>query len=156
MNKKILIPVVIVAVIIIVAIVMMAGRLKGPEVAPPAGQPIVTPGEEAGPGVECVVGTYLHIAGQKYTITGVEKHTVAGKSMNLCCSEIDVTEITEEGFKMKTCSDMVTGGDYGITWMANKETGWEYAKYMEMYLQNGRDCTKQFDPEGNVVAEACQ
>lgn len=105
--------------------------------------------------LKCAVGSYAIVAGAKYKITGVEKHTLAGKTMDLCCSEVEV-EVTGEAQKIKNCADMTNMSDYIITWQSNEETNREYKKVMEVYQQGDQQCQKIFDPQENALSESCQ
>lgn len=127
---------------------MLTKRQKGAE------ESTTTPGEEeTTPGAaECAVGGYWRFGEIEYRLTGIETHSLGGKSVDLCCGK---WEDTASGQKWKYCYDLAAEGDY-IAWLANEETGGEYVKASESYHQNDQTCIKAYDLKGSVTAEACQ
>jgi len=111
--KKILIGVGVIAVIAIVAVVMTTRRTnefkrtsqtgETPEIQETTGQGKADEGTEekiggetggetgkgasGGTGLECNVGSWWTEGDVKYKITGIEKHTIEGESIDLCCAE---------------------------------------------------------------------
>ena len=106
-------------------------------------------GASGGTNLECNVGSWWTEGNVKYKITGIERYTVGGESMDLCCEEWTV-----EDQKNKYCWGGEDGGP-SITWMTDSETG-KLFKYMEIWKQDGKSCSKIFDPDGNVEVEMCK
>ncbi len=148
MNTKILSKAAFFTLFVIGALLLIgAGCKKAPPTKPEAFIPPSRPLNEAEEKLNCNVGSWVVIGEMRYQVTGVEKHTLGGKAIDLCCQEV-----TEEGKKIKTCTD--NSGDYSIGWTTDEATG-KFYKMMEMYKQDEKKCTKYFDLEGNVTSEMC-
>ena len=136
MDKKTLGILAIVGVIVIVGAVLMVGRAKGPQSDwCRAGEYVIIPG----------------IPGGKAIITGIEKHVVEGKTVELCCQEAGFKEFYSEEmvprFRMKSCSTF--DKEISIAFRYDEETD-RYIKVSETYPKDGQTCRKDFDSEGNV------
>jgi len=101
---------------------------------------------------ECPIGSFVDYGEGRYEIVGKEKHSFAGKEVELCCGE---GEDKEENQKMKYCYSPQENQGYVIVWVANQQTGGQYQKYLESYPQEGKTCTRIFDEKGKVVMSAC-
>lgn len=100
-------------------------------------------------GLECTVGSLWTEIGTTYKITGFEKYTLAGKSMDFCCAEV-----TQQEQKSKYCwAD--ENKSYSITWMTDVITK-KLFKYMEIWEEDDKQCTKVYDSEGSVMTEMCE
>lgn len=105
----------------------------------PVGEPSVVPSDW------CPEGTVNPI--EKSKITGIEKHTINGKTMNLCCKEM-----SPDGEKvMKTC--ISKDAMYFVTFMYD-ETGKRY-KSKEIYPEGDKVCSRLFSRDGTVIMERC-
>ena len=105
----------------------------------PAREPSVVPSDW------CPEGTVNPI--EKSKITGIEKHTINGKTMNLCCKEM-----SPDGEKvMKTC--ISKDAMYFVTFMYDG-TGKMY-KTKEIYPEGDKVCSRLFSPDGTVIMERC-
>lgn len=111
--------------------------------------------QKAGAGSECVAGTSKTVVGRSYLRTGIETHTIEGKSFNLCCWEV---ENPTRKTKNKICGDDAStpvGYSNGILWETDGDTGGVY-KSMERYQKDGKSCQQFFDLKGNLEAEHCE
>ena len=133
--------------VLIVGIVLISGCVQesGEESATeqPAGEPTGEP--SVGPSDWCPIGTVNPI--DKSKITGIEKHTINGKTVNLCCKEMSL-----DGEKMmKTCSSK--DAMYVVTFMYDG-TGKMY-KSKEIYPEGDKVCSRLFSRDGTVIMERC-
>ena len=114
-----------------------------PATEQPAGEPTGEP--SVGPSDWCPIGTVNPI--DKSKITGIEKHTINGKTVNLCCKEMSL-----DGEKMmKTCSSK--DAMYVVTFMYDG-TGKMY-KSKEIYPEGDKVCSRLFSRDGTVIMERC-
>lgn len=105
----------------------------------PAREPSVVPSDW------CPEGTVNPI--EKSKIMGIEKHTINGKTVNLCCKEMSL-----DGEKvMKTCISKDTM--YVVTFMYDG-TGKMY-KSKELYPEGDKVCSRLFSRDGTVIMERC-
>lgn len=119
----------------------------------------------------------MAVYGNMLDTTGAEKHTIYGKTVDVCCYE-GVIQYQEEEWvqsqdkamiqfgklgegkgqgKMKYCLGTVATEEYQIGWAYNEEKG-QWLKYKEGHSTKDdvwEACTKIFDHEGNVVEEFC-
>jgi len=145
--------------VLVVGVALICGCIGGPGEGPGG-----APGGGAGGGGSnggtsgggstsdwCAVGTYVTTPEGSARVTGMEKHTINGKTIDLCCSEI---EWVEEGKarKMKTCGSEYD--DYVLMFGYSEERG-TWVKAMETYPEGDNICTRWFDEEGNVEMESC-
>ncbi|MBP8591075.1 hypothetical protein KBI33_01240 [Candidatus Shapirobacteria bacterium] len=146
-KKSIIIGIII--LILVAAVVAATGGKKKTET--PEGETSQTSEEEKasqGTAFDCKVGSWWSEGESKYQITGMEKHSIGGKSLDLCCAEL-----TADGQKTKHC----WGGEndnWSITWLTDSETGKLY-EYMEIWEKEGKQCSKMFGVDGEVKAETC-
>ena len=129
----------------VIGAVLMAGCIGGPGEGPGGG----AGGGSAGGW--CAVGAYFTTPQGSMKVTGIEKHTINGISVDLCCGVIEMSG--EEGTaKLKTCHSEDDG--YGLVFHYNEDTG-AWIKFMEMYPEGDKMCTRMFDEEGTVTMESC-
>ncbi|NOR77994.1 MAG: hypothetical protein GQ523_06160 [Methanophagales archaeon] len=134
--------------VLIVGIVLISGCVEDSEKEYATEQPAEEPAGEpsVGPSDWCPEGTVLPI--EKSKITGIEKHTINGKTMNLCCKEMS----RPDGEKvMKTCSSK--DAMYVVTFMYDG-TGKMY-KTKEIYPEGDKVCSRLFSRDGTVIMERC-
>lgn len=133
--------------VLIVGIVLISGCVEESEkeyateqpAEEPAGEPSVVPSDW------CPEGTVIPI--EKSKITGIEKHTINGKTVNLCCKEM-----SPDGEKVvKTCISKDTM--YGVTFVYDG-TGKMY-KSKEVYPEGDKVCSRLFSRDGTVIMERC-
>ncbi|MGB7532535.1 MAG: hypothetical protein WA977_06100 [Halobacteriota archaeon] len=129
----------------VIGAVLMAGCIGGPGEGPGGG----TGGGLTGDW--CAVGAYATTPQGSARVTGIEKHTINGISVDLCCGEI---EISGEGGTRKSKSCHSKDGDCGLVFNYNEETG-AWIKFMEVYPEGGKTCRKTFDEAGTVTMESC-
>jgi len=85
-------------------------------------------------------------------ITGFEKQSIEGQEFNLCCGEVEITA-GGEYHKEKMCFD--EKAEHSVSYQYDTQKG-EYLKVMVTYIKDGKQCSKLFDEEGNVLAEMCE
>ena len=133
--------------VLIVGIILISGCVEDSEkeyateqpAEEPAGEPSVVPSDW------CPEGTVNPI--KKSKITGIEKHTINGKTMNLCCNEMSL-----DGEKvLKTC--ISKDAMYVVTFMYDG-TGKMY-KTKEIYPEGDKVCSRLFSRDGTVIMERC-
>ena len=132
--------------VLIVGIVLISGCVDDLEeyateqtTEEPAREPSVVPSDW------CPEGTVIPI--EKSKITGIEKHTINGKTVNLCCKEM-----SPDGEKVvKTCISKDTM--YGVTFVYDG-TGKMY-KSKEVYPEGDKVCSRLFSRDGTVIMERC-
>jgi hypothetical protein len=90
----------------------------------------------------CAVGTYVTAPEGTMRVTGIEKHTINGKSVNLCCTEIEGSDEEVRTVKMKTCYS--EDDDYELMFGYIKERG-TWVKTMETYLEGDNICIRIFN-----------
>jgi len=100
----------------------------------------------------CVVGSGYTLGGVSFKRTGIERHTLNGVSMDLCCG---LGESARTGEKTKKCSSEKGDRDYSITWLATEKTGGEYVLWKEIYQQDGKMCIRLFDAQGKEERVTC-
>lgn len=85
-------------------------------------------------------------------IIGFENQVIEGTELKLCCGEV---EVTAEGVshKEKVCFD--ENAKHSVSYQYDNQKG-EYIKVMVTYLKDGKQCSKLFDEDGNVLAEMCE
>jgi len=105
----------------------------------PAREPSVVPSDW------CPEGTVNPI--EKSKITGIEKHTINGKTMNLCCKEMS----PDGKMVVKTCNSK--DAMYVVTFR-DDGTGKMY-KTKEIYPEGDKVCSRLFSPDGTVIMERC-
>ncbi|MCS7129946.1 MAG: hypothetical protein NZ872_00835 [Archaeoglobaceae archaeon] len=104
---------------------------------------------------DCPIGTFVRTEEGEFRVTGIEKHTVAGRSMDLCCMEV-----TSEGKRVKFCHDMVAvelgmgGYRNSIYWDTDEDTG-NFYKVAEGFEKNGKYCVQYFDVSGSTKGIMC-
>jgi hypothetical protein len=137
LNRGISTPIVIVIIfiIVIIGIVMVTKQQKRAKEVP-----------------FCPIGASKEIEGKRGKITGIENYIIEGKSVNLCCGEVESRDK-----KAKICLDDITGEStsYSIGWIADEETKWQYIKLKETYPKEGKNCVRIFNRLGNVIGENC-
>ncbi len=158
MNKNLLLPIGVLVIMVISAGVYFTTR--GSKVTEEKLKDTVTNQQAAETetgnketGVGCVAGTSKTVAGLKHTRTGMENHSIQGKSMDLCCWEQE----TSVG-KRKLCVDSnetPVGYTYGIMWETPKSTG-KTNKTMERYQKDGKSCQQFYNADGTAGPESCQ
>ncbi|MCS7143756.1 MAG: hypothetical protein NZ879_01905 [Archaeoglobaceae archaeon] len=125
---------------------------QNPETTPST-TPAQTPKAEEK--VDCPVGSYFRTQEGEFRITGIERQTVSGKSMDMCCMEV----ITGAK-KAKFCHDMVAvelgmwGYRNAVYWITDEETGIFY-KAMEGFEKDGKYCARYFDVSGEQEQMMC-
>lgn len=127
--------------IVIGSIFLVSGCIQtpqqgGPQVSAPSG------------GGSCDAGSWIKTGGFEYRVTGVETHTIAGKTVQTCC-----TEKIMQNQKSKVCAGM-DSDSYSIVWLTDEETGQLY-KAAEMYPQGDKTCQITYDPSGEKISEMC-
>jgi len=153
-----------VVVILLLSITLLpacgGGGAGGPGgAAPPSGAPD-SPGAEpggepsGGPSDWCDTGTYVTTPQGKAKVTGIEKHTINGKNVDLCCTEVEISGDGGKG-KVKFKSCFSKDEDYTVVFQYDEATGKLY-KFMETYPEGDKICTRMFDPTGKVMMESCQ
>ena len=135
--------------IVVLGVVLISGCIiDGPKEKP------ASTGEMQGKASAwCDVGSYFNMPGTgvKMVVTGIEKHTIEGVSVEMCCNEVEVSaEAT--AIKMKHCYSR--DDDYVIQWLYNEEEG-KYVKSMEMFPKGDKDCLRMYDTNGTVIMESC-
>ena len=133
--------------VLIVGIVLISGCVEDTEKEYATEQPAEEPAGEpsVGPSDWCPEGTVIPI--EKSKITGIEKHTINGKTVNLCCKEM-----SPDGEKVvKTCISKDTM--YGVTFVYDG-TGKMY-KSTELYPEGDKVCSRLFSRDGTVIMERC-
>ena len=133
--------------VLIVGIVLISGCVDDSEKEYATEQPAEEPAGEpsVGPSDWCPEGTVNPI--EKSKITGIEKHTINGKTVNLCCKEM-----SPDGEKVvKTCSSK--DAMYVVTFMYDG-TGKMY-KTKEVYPEGDKVCSRLFSRDGTVIMERC-
>ena len=152
-----------VVVILLLSITLLpacgGGGAGGPGgAAPPSGAPD-SPGAEpggepsGGPSDWCDTGTYVTTPQGKARVTGIEKHTINGKTVALCCTEVEISGDGGEGkVKFKTCYGK--GDDYGVVFQYDEATGKMY-KFMETCPGGDNKCMRMFNPDGTVLMKSC-
>ena len=99
----------------------------------------------------CDVGSYVTLPGYKMKVTGIEKHTIEGKTMDMCCHEIEASG-DGEVVKSKSCMDYES--IYMISWVYYEEKG-KYVKATETFPKDGKSCVRAYDVEGEITMEVC-
>jgi WD40 repeat protein len=133
--------------VLIVGIVLISGCVDDSENDYATVQPTEEPAREpsVGPSDWCPEGTVNPI--EKSKITGIEKHTINGKTLNLCCKEM-----SPDGEKVvKTCNSK--DAMYVVTFR-DDGTGKMY-KTKEIYPEGDKVCSRLFSPDGTVIMERC-
>ena len=102
-------------------------------------------GAVEGRGTECPVGTTVTSSGMETKVTGIEKHTIKGKTMNLCCGE---TRMQGTSMLVKTCADRLVDHCYSTTLLPD-------GGYYISYPEEDNICSEQFDASGNLVYQKC-
>lgn len=146
--------------VLVVGVALICGCIGGPGEGPGG-----APGGGAGGGGSsggtsgggstsgwCAVGTYVTTPEGTMRVTGIEKHTINGKSVNLCCTEIEGSDEEVGTVKIKTCYSK--DNDYGLMFGYTEERG-TWVKTMETYPEGDNICMRMFDEEGNVMMEGC-
>lgn len=133
--------------VLIVGIVLISGCVQESEEENATEQPTEEPAGEprVGPSDWCPKGTVNPI--EKSEITGIEKHTINGKTVNLCCKEM-----SPDGEKVvKTC--ISKDAMYFVTFVYDG-TGKMY-KSKEVYPEGDKVCSRLFNRDGTVIMERC-
>ncbi|GEM_PF-6231125 len=105
--------------------------------------------------VTCPVGSFIRTPEGEFKVTGIEKQTVAGKSMEMCCMEFSSGEI-----KQKFCHDMLKAelGMWGyrnaIFWTTDDET-MKFYKAAEGFELDGKYCLQNYDISGKAKEKVC-
>lgn len=129
--------------VFILGVLLLSGAMCARRPSITAPRPVI----EKKTGLSCDVGSRIKIAGAEYKVTGIERHTIGGKTMDTCCQEL-----TREKEKTKLCNDV--SGDYSITWQTDEKTG-KFFKASETFKQDDQTCVKIFDQDENVTSEMC-
>ncbi len=105
--------------------------------------------------VECPVGSFVRTQEGEFKVTGIEKITVAGKSMDMCCMEVKSGEE-----RSKFCHDMVVvdlgmwGYRNAVLWTTDDKTGTFY-KAAEGFEKDGKYCLQSYDVSGTSEGMMC-
>ncbi|MEM2727106.1 MAG: hypothetical protein QXV61_02485 [Archaeoglobaceae archaeon] len=145
--------------VIICCLVLVVGAifLGCAEQNAPETTPTVTPAQTtvAGEKVDCPIGSYYRTQEGEFRVTGIERLTVAGKSIDMCCMEV-----TSGAERAKFCHDMVVAdlGMWGyrnaVYWITDEDTG-KFYKAMEGYEKDGKYCMQYFDVSGKPTELMC-
>ncbi|MGB7002726.1 MAG: hypothetical protein WBE22_12125 [Halobacteriota archaeon] len=133
--------------VLIVGIVLISGCVEDSEKEYATEQPAEEPAREPSVGLSdwCPEGTVNPI--EKSKITGIEKHTINGKTMNLYCKEMS----PDGEMVVKTCNSK--DAMYVVTFR-DDGTGKMY-KTKEIYPEGDKVCSSLFSPDGTVIMERC-
>ncbi len=143
-DAKIFLTLPLLLAILVCGAVIASGCIQMPQQTAQAGQP-AGPSPDSG---SCAVGSWVRTGNFEYRITGVETHSIAGKTMQMCCMEK-----IANGQKSKVCNGM--GSEmYSIVWLTDEETGGLY-KAAEIYEQGDKTCNIGYDPSGEKISEMC-
>ncbi len=137
--------------VLVVGVALICGCIGGPGEGP-GGAP---GGGTSGGGSTsdwCAVGTYYTTPEGTVRITGIEKYTINGKSVNLCCTEIESSDEEVGTVIMKSCGSK--DDEYVVAFDYTEERG-TWVKIMETYPEGDNVCMRMFDEEGNVMMEGC-
>jgi len=105
--------------------------------------------------VECPVGSFVRTQEGEFKVTGIERITVAGKSMDMCCMEVK-----KDVERSKFCHDMVVvdlgmwGYRNAVFWTTDEETG-KFYKAAEGFEKDGRYCLQSYDVSGASEGMMC-
>ena len=141
--------------VLVIGLVLVGGCFGGPGIVP-GGEPGGKSGGEPGGGHSdwCDTGAYITTPQGKAKVTGIEKHTINGKNVDLCCTEVEISGDGGKG-KVKFKSCFSKDEDYTVVFQYDEATGKLY-KFMETYPEGDKICTRMFDPTGKVMMESCQ
>ena len=134
--------------IVVLGVVLISGCIGGPkEKHAPTGE---MPGKAS---AWCDAGSYYNMPGTgvKVVVKGIEKHTIEGKTVELCCTELEVSAEATTA-RMKQCYSR--DDDYGIQFRYDEEKG-IYVKSMEVFPKDGKNCVRMYDLDGTVIMESC-
>jgi len=138
--------------VLIVGIILISGCVQESEEEHATEQPTEKPAGEPGVGSSdwCNerAAAYIVAKSGADAKTGIEKHTINGKTVDLCCIEATA----EESAIMKMCFSK--DREYTVSFGYDEETGKMY-KSMEVYPEGDKHCTRAFNPDGTVVYEGC-
>jgi hypothetical protein len=132
---------------VVIGVVLISGCVNAPE-EKATDEETAEVGET---GDWCNAGTYLTMPGYKMKITGIEKHTIEGERVDLCCGE---WELSDDGETTKMKYGSSHDDVYGIQWIYDEEQG-EYVKIMEIFPKDDMSCVRTFDAEGEITMESC-
>ena len=137
---------------VVIGVVFISGCVNAPEEkATDEEETAGVGGDVGGTGDWCNAGTYLTMPGYKMKITGIEKHTIEGERVDLCCGE---WEISTDGETTKMKYGFSHDDAYGIQWTYDEEQG-KYVKNLETFPKDDMSCVRTFDAEGEITMESC-
>ncbi|MEM4155452.1 MAG: hypothetical protein QXQ38_01855 [Archaeoglobaceae archaeon] len=146
---------------IMVCVVLIAGILflgcagQPPSQETPAGTTPAVKTPKAEEKTDCPIGTFVRAQEGEFRVTGIERHVVAGKSLDLCCMEV-----TSGSEKVKFCHDMVAvelgmwGYRNSLFWTTDEDTG-KFYKAAEGFEKDGKYCIQYYDVYGSSEGLMC-